>query len=541
MFEFRVAGVMSAVIVGVGVTFRAYAAFDVVVPTGKDFYVSLSGKDSNPGTCSEPFKSIGAGVAAAIATGQNGYTVWVDEGRYVTDAPITVTNKTVLIRAVSDDPSRTVIDAGGLHLGVSMQTASTLSGFTVSNALGGVSVALSTGSPVDGLVTNCIIEKCSGAINGGGIHSSGGRIFDCLVRHCSATKQGGGIWSNGGRISAVTVVSNRTADVNYTDGGGIFAKNKAVVENCLIVCNRTATNVVDKVQGGGIALQNSVLSNCVICGNAGLIGGGIGAAGTYEIVNCLVENNVSYDNGAALGATWDNGVISGKIEGCVFRANVTGGKNGAQGVLYPGSSTQASGFGVRNCLFDRNLAKNTICNYCGATGFECLVESCTFMNNTNKAGRTVMHQGVNDSKTIKLKNCLFSGTVCEKDTYAAAPDVSYVVGYEANYTHSFTPDGAGLPTDPVYGNVLGHGSAKIADAAAGNPQLRGASPCRDAGVYQSWMANSRDMGTGAFMIHPCGRFGVAPVVVGSHKRELGKAPDIGCAEYLSLGLLLLIH
>jgi hypothetical protein len=163
---------------------------------------------------------------------------------------------------------------------------------------------------------------------GGGMYAQGSSdqstIENCIISNNISEGQAGGIF-----LGVKTKLLNSTVKSNKAvfDGGGIRAdsENKVEITGCIISDNETTSGA-----GGGVALNKSTLSNCLIAGNkAGGSGGGIRLSGassatglkSYSYNNTVVNNSSS--NGGGISAN-NNGVF----KNCIVWNNSTNGQSG---------------------------------------------------------------------------------------------------------------------------------------------------------------------------------------------------------------------
>ena len=198
-----------------------------------------------------------------------------------------------------------------------------------------------SGSPfevVKGVISNCVMETCSGGFAGGisvqnntsakvydtlitGIttsdHGSAGyggglRVYGGLVQNCvisnSACKYGSGAYVKGGTVRGCLFVDNAGNDA--AAGAGIYLEG-GTVENCVIVRNKTASGG----SGGGAYVCGGTLRNSLVAWNSTPSGTGSGAfLKSGNIQNCTVAENEggTVCNGVHLtGGTLVNSAVSG--------------------------------------------------------------------------------------------------------------------------------------------------------------------------------------------------------------------------------------
>ena len=193
-------------------------------------------------------------------------------------------------------------------------------------------------------VSNCVVENCSAAYQGGGVF--GGLLRDCVIRN--------------------NEVRNKTNDSLEGSGGGVF---HAVLHDCVI------TNNVAGFCGGGIAggRQNGYMNqpecptmayNCLIGWNRSTYGGGAGASPKYstrdyvQLFGCtLVENTGAFTDpgdGGGLGG----GAYLCVVSNCVVRGN-SATRPGGSDVTFGGYGHNY-GNGVGGGVMDCEVVDSTI-------------------------------------------------------------------------------------------------------------------------------------------------------------------------------------
>lgn len=390
-------------------------------------------------------------------------------------------------------------------------------------------------------VSNCIVENCTAAYQGGG--GSGGTWRDCIVRNCQATAAnetyryqacngwGGGIM--GGELYGC-VVSNCWA---FGSGGGVaggtdnvgsdirlwatnctFSSNATRYENgggaagyslqdegkgcflydCTVSGNeaKRPDSQPEGTLGGGISRANAV--GCLIVGNYSLMHGG----GTHDSVltDCVLRNNAAYYCGGA-------GYLSA-YTGCTLDGNVA--EHSYGGATYDCNTRNCAVFGNRSgvlaALCHGEHVGDIVCfNYawqdgdasgrpaggsaCGAYDHSCKLVNCTIFWNE---GGTV---AVSSSELI---NCIVWGQAVGGSFDSATTTLS----------HCFLPDGEDISgcqnckTGTSAGFVIEKSDDYLVNVYAlrdavqqsfRNLDLKYSSPCRNAGVNQDWMRGAFDV------------------------------------------------
>lgn len=250
--------------------------------------------------------SLQAGVAGATA----GCTVWVSNGVYTITSQIAVTNFTI------KSYNNGVVDRDGTIISGSYPSSTNRCFYlNHSNAV------------VEGLtITNGYVIS---SLNGGGVYidNNGGTLRNCLVIKCTAGL-GGGVYATGAKsvVTNCDIIANTANNGAWNDGGGgVKLMSGAQVWNSRIVKNSSTScggglcltgsglynsSVISNTGSGASAgfagvvvltTTKSTLRNCLILGNNGNAGAGVGTpGGAADIENCTIVGNV----GIGIGSTW---------------------------------------------------------------------------------------------------------------------------------------------------------------------------------------------------------------------------------------------
>jgi hypothetical protein len=236
------------------------------------------------------------------------------------------------------------------------------------------------------------------------------------------------------------------------------------------------------------ATTNEVLTNCVIVGNQGGVGGGAFGGTLY---NCTLADNSAISSGG--------GVYGSKLYNCSLTGNrVAGSWVFLSGSIFyaPGSGAGAGGSTLYNCLLSGNSSADYGGGVAGSTLHNCLLDG-----NTAVGGRRVQGQERFDVPGIggaayssTLYNCTLTGNSATDHGGGAYGGALYNcivylntasagANYGTNSSLEFcctTP----LPTNGL-GNITIYGNKEektlFADYAGGNLRLQSNSPCINAG------------------------------------------------------------
>ena len=313
-----------------------------------------------------------------------------------------------------------------------------------------------------------------------GVYRTGGRFSDGSTNRVSVTKP-------------ATIQSVNGADVTVIDGDKagrcVYLGNGAVMDGF------TITNGM-ALYGGGVSCEstNSVLSNCVLSGNAtspGGFGDGGGARGGTlfrclfrrnsadssgggasqgTLLDCILEGNFASSGGGAFecilnhctitnnSAGAGSGTAQCTLNGCTLIGNSAAFGGGAIAGQINGGGGIATGLSLNNCTISGNSAEHS-----GGGAYNCLLNNCTVTGNS--AGD---HGGGAAGSTFN--NCIV--------WYNRAP-----VG--ANYSDTDSLLGRSLATFnysstwPFPWN--GVGNLGVEPQLTDISHLRSTSPCRGAG------------------------------------------------------------
>ena len=242
----------------------------IVVIVG-DYYVSVSGSDSNSGLSRE---NAFATIAKAVSVATSGQRIAVLEGTHEISATVALNGvsligegyeKTVVKPASGSNIRLVTLDGGATIKGV------TLTGGNVGNAGAGISV-------LDGTVSWCCISNNTMTghnMYGGGVSFSSGKgtIDHSIVAYNKTSGQGVyGAGIGGGSTAGKVTVDTCLVYGNTIAGGGAAGgigfkniDNGLEIRNCTIVDNKGAmyTGGIDKEGGSG----KVVLINTIVYGN----------------------------------------------------------------------------------------------------------------------------------------------------------------------------------------------------------------------------------------------------------------------------------
>lgn len=465
------------------------------------YHVATNGNDvSGDGSLATPWLTISNGVAQAAAAGD---TVLVGNGVYVLTTNIIVTKAVNVVSLAGADA--TIVDVNRLgrcfYIG---HSNAVVDGFTLTNGYA-ASGADTNGGAVyltDGIIRNCnitsnyaagagggiycwsagIAANCTVAVNragtvGGGIYSYLGVITNCLIMSNISGSYGGGAWMQGTTMHDCQIIGNSNTTLT---AGGVYSRNSAIIDNCLIKGNRSPNG------GAGIqVISGVVVSNCIITENTGAhYGGGVHMGSGVSLIthSDIVSNTLSGGYGGGIYIEYADG---NRVENCRISSNYCASNSGGGIAIGVGRPSYAI---IRNCLISKNSAPSNAREGGGIYGGEwatwssgALVDSCTIVE--NRANRANSGGVYFTTTNYYMTNCVvYSNTTVNVST---DPDVFHV-RTNLNVAYCCSPkltNSAGCITNyPAF-----------ADSAAGDYRLADNSPCIDAGANLPWMTGRTDL------------------------------------------------
>ena len=520
------------------------------------FYVSIDGDDSNNGTESSPFATIGHALTFVKEVG-NATTIYVSSGVYSPDLtgeafPIIIPNN---VHLIGDDAETTFLDAGADEMNeaavviIKEVETVTLKNFTLTNGYseghgctggGGLLIAANDmynlgagdgGTGLDAITTpliaNVIIEN-NHSHNGGGLsffRTHGSVLNNVIIRNNVATAFGGGVFSYGGKFTMTNVTVTGNQNMGEGQGGGMMLAGTEGTLDSMTITNNTANSS----HGGAIWTNNSgdnepgwVMTNSIISGNhSDWFGGGIIFAWSDPtVINTVISENTSYWGGGGVmglesGFTLEKTIVSDNwswgggggifawgpladgvgppvIEDCMITRNETGDSDGG-GILLQDDL---------DAVISRTFVVNN--NASGYIGGIDVVGTSATINNVTVSGNTSGNGGgigISDNGNVDITNSIVWGnTSTEVWLQSGSANVNYS-NIEGGY------DGVNnINADPLFVNA----SPALFTMDYG---LQLDSPCIDAGTADLDQDGTDDI-----------------------TDYLGAAPDMGASETLNFGL-----
>ena len=179
--------------------------------------------------------------------------------------------------------------------------------------------------------------------------------------------------SGGAVLVGFTLTNGYTYEVHQgvaddRDGGGAFVVTNSVISNCVICGNMSGS------YGGGVTLHDGLMNQCILFDNSSYDGGGAALYKGGSINNCLIMGNTGLRYGGAV-ELYKGGVINN----CTLVGNQAVSDGGGLDIYNSGT--------VRNCI--------VWSNYVGGT-----------VDNIYNSGGTLLYTCSSDGVTHGTDNCI---------------------------------------------------------------------------------------------------------------------------------------
>ncbi len=557
-----------AIATAIGLSFAANAT---------TWYLSPSGDDTADG---QTEATAFASLATARGKMKTNDTLIIAAGTYLVTEDRSGFPAGVTIRGATGNARDVVLDGQGTHSGIFLQegSGSVISSLTVSNCVDTVGqspAAISMGglqAPKEGgamnIVTNCVVTWNRATLNSTRNSTftvdAMSRVVDCVIScnsNTAARATGAVLLNNGGELVNCTIEGNWGMAVfgfvqnAGTDEAVLHSATSMVIRACT-VRNNTSVGVGINQCGAGIYNVPTVL-DCWIEGNqTGTCGAGLRYDSTVNLALPedfrVTVSNTTFLSNAALGTDTTDTKLGGGafswasqwctisnlvIDSCIFRSNTVAKTLGGGGALHIMPNVVDGEVVIRNSLFEGNAilaepgittdgregSAAVLCkgNKDATTDVMMRLENCTFVGNRNetKGDSAVIVSLFNAySSFAVVTNCVFANNLSSNGTAVAG---FYVQSECMDHSYLYPA------TKDKYSDTVINGTA-APNFQEGTWIPSGRSPLRDAGVLLSWMAGAKDLQRNAN--------GKA-----FRDRIVGTAPDIGCFEYMPLGLLLMVR
>lgn len=373
-------------------------------------------------------------------------------------------------------------------------------------------------------MTRCTVKNnrvTESGENGGGVRMEKGSVtmVDCMIEG-NAAESGGGVDIVPQAISPAaaiaTLICTNTVFRGNTvanSGGGvrIYQHGRAFFDDCRFEGNKTTSeSSTDNNGGGGVMMTNQGAGNAE------------NPYGYCSVSNCVFGGNISAVRAGGLGCTWNTN-FCGVVVNTIFTNNQSRIQGG--GLCIREIEANPNPAIIRNCLFAFNETtadENSDSNGGGVllvTRSNLVMENCTIVSNNirNTKHSTSKSGGIHHRWGGTLKNCIVAfNTKCGQPEDTASWNSDRTA---ANYINccgwpavaKFTKENGCIAADP-----------KFVDPTNGDFTLQASSPCRDAGVYESWMDTAFDL-------------------LGKKRINRGFV-DIGCYEFTPIpGLMVILR
>ena len=305
---------------------------------------------------------------------------------------ISVTPSTVFVDEVSANPTPPYASAETAARHVEDVDAYVSEGATVQVAAG--DYALTTGLRLLDNVTfqgsgwtNCILRQTAGTrvvtLNAAS-KLDGFTVCDGVLSVSFAEGCGVSAVEDGAVISHCCISNNVFGSTNMKGGG--VRMDDSTISHCIICCNGqpvgSAVTVVGP--GGGVAVMQQNLKqstaeidNCLFYGNGGDDGGGLYLKAACKVTNCTFANNRSTKSGGGVfvaTATYYSPAKSAFVN-CIFSDNVAASDTGDGRPNWSCAKSADLDVDSKNCLFGNDSATFGISPETGAVEFKSLVNN----------------------------------------------------------------------------------------------------------------------------------------------------------------------
>ena len=495
--------------------------------TAATYYASPNG--TGTGTEEADPCSLSSGISKINSKGNASHTLVLKQGRYMLSSAIALTGANsgyqTTLRSETDNPADVILDAQGASEVMRLNKNVIVTGLTIMNGsnasldvkhrAAGVRIGYYSDLDTLSIVSNCVVTCCtneytqdtrsSGNIVYGGavcVYNSG-LLIDSLVTNNTAVYRSAGVVLKSGTVRGCTVSGNTAPN----GGGGIFVERESTgyIADSVISGNSGGT-VSESSYGGGVAClfadSSLILTNCTITGNSAWRGGGVSnnwnLKFTASIIDCVITNNSSIAQGGGV---------------CVRDQDQT---------------DLSTRFVMRNCLVAFNRTSSSyegggiyLADYANP-----VIDSCTIVKNRSgsSGGAGIMHRwGGTVTNCIIASNikATSSGSAEETGSKWCLPDPA---DSTARVSSAYVNCCVWPSVDDVFlaANGCVNADPQFTDASKGDFTLTGDSPCKNAGIFESWMAGAFDLA--------------------GKKRISDSIVDIGCYElYVPPGFMLIFR
>jgi len=427
-------------------------------------------------------KAVVAGDEVVLSNGMHTLTSEVYIDKRITVRGWTGNREDVIVNGNYPNTTNRCFNLNIAPVGTLVADLTITNGYDVSGGGGGIRIYRNSS------IRNCLITGNESTSTGGGIYIlQGGLATNCAIIG-NVGNEGGGVLCHRGTVIDC-LISN-----NVGKGGGVRLAGDihgtAVVDNCEILNNRGA-------YGGGLAVYggpagDAIVTNCLIQGNVIQNAKYAGGAGVYldagTVVDCDIIGNCTGTNSAYLGGGL---VLTGPDPQFVYDCTIISNVSQRGGGVCVDESATPHGV-IRNCLiaYNSTTTNKTIWGSADGRGggidlkgTAAWVVNCTVVSNV---GAEITGGLYGDNNGGSVVNCIIYDNYLTNGTL---DNVGWDVGGdETAFTNCCTVPIAGLPGS---GNI--DGDPLFVDAAAGNFRLTYISPCRNAGLNQSWMSTALDL------------------------------------------------
>lgn len=436
----------------------------------KTVYVSPSGKDTNVGDKTHPFKTIQHALTHTSLFG----VIKVSPGKYSLSG--IQLNESVTIKGSGRD--KTVIDgcnSGKTIFNITKRNAVlTLEGITLVNGKSNSQFsagAIVTSGKLSIKNSRFVNNTGNGVFSGGAIYTNG--ILNITNTEfinnkvTNANSQGGAIrcYENTTYITKCKFDSNKVTGSNSTGGSAIYADSSDIILNGTTFTKNSANGKY--VTGGVIRILSGalVVDKCKIYGNSikatdYAIGGVIGSLSSgVSITNSAINSNTVQATNTAGGSVLYVETAAVEINNTKMNSNRVTSKNAYGGAIY----NYRAYITIDGSEMNANMLTATANGYGGAVysfSGNLTVKKCKFNNNTIRSNDIALAGAIYSYSNLSISYSDFEGNNINASSLGggAISNMGYLNASKSNFVNNYAYDSANAitATNTAVNNINGN-------------------------------------------------------------------------------------